>query len=505
MSRLRFLWVLCCCWIISLSLAQEATPEVQDGALDFGEAEVIALNGVAEGEITDRQPRLLYAFDGLRGDIITVRLDVLSGDLDPVMAIFDAQGNIFDIQDDANGELGGRILTQTLPRSDRYYISVARFGYALGTTRGTFQLELVREGVSSQPGSVLRYGDSVIHTITNSEPQVYYSFYAARGDIINLRMQRHSGDLDPYLQVIHMENGDFFVVAYNDDAPGDQAPNALISNLLIEESGLYIIEASRYGQSTGTTTGSFVLTIEAAANSGLGNSAQAPMEISYGQTVENTLSDDQYEQFYTFTARENDLVTVRMDRAGGRLDALLVIADSALRPLIQDDDSGGGQNALIEDFLIPSDGRYYIIATRFDGRNGTTSGRYRLILNSRGNAFDNVPPEIPRIRYGMTVTDNIDDAVPERLYAFWGEADDVITISMNRGDGDLDPMLLLLNNNQERIVRDDDSGGNQNALIERYSLPYTGVYYIKATRYDGTTGNPNTSGSFILVLAQRFD
>ena len=54
------------------------------------------------------------------------------------------------------------------------------------------------------------------------------------------------------------------------------------------------------------------------------------------------------------------------------------------------------------------------------------------------------------------------------------------------------------------LFSDDDSGSDKNALIEEYTLPYTGIFYLEATRYAGTD-NPNTAGSFTLVLAQRMD
>lgn len=54
------------------------------------------------------------------------------------------------------------------------------------------------------------------------------------------------------------------------------------------------------------------------------------------------------------------------------------------------------------------------------------------------------------------------------------------------------------------MTRNDDSGGSQNSLIENFSLPATGMYTIRARRYSGTDGNPDTAGSYVLVLAERF-
>src|SRR5690606_13201466 len=129
---------------------------------------------------------------------------------------------------------------------------------------GSFDLSVERIGVSSASGSALRYGDSVINNITNMSPQVYYSFRAERGDIVNISMFSDSGNLDPYLQVV---DSNAFVIADNDDVPGSGL-NARIEGLVIENTGTYIIVATRYGQAAGTSTGRFILTLDTAVGSG---------------------------------------------------------------------------------------------------------------------------------------------------------------------------------------------------------------------------------------------
>ena len=109
---------------------------------------------------------------------------------------------------------------------------------------------------------------------------------------------------------------------------------------------------------------------------------------------------------------------------------------------------------------------------------------------------------MPRLSYGSSLTGRIDEITPELLFAFYGQAGDKVTVALSRADGDLDAVLFLLDENQDVIAQDDDSGGNQNALLQAYSLPSNGLYYIRSARYSGTNGNTNTQGSFILVLAQ---
>lgn len=468
----------------------------EDDSLTFGSS--------MRGRIDNANPSAVFYFDGLRGEVISINLQVTGGDLDPVLTVVNNQGAEIISLDDGSGSRVPTIPALRIPRSDRYYVTVGRFGYALGTTTGGFELDIQRVGVSSASGSMLRYGDQVINSISDMEPQLYYSFRGQRGDIVNIRMRRVSGNLDPYLQVV---NSQTFVIADNDDVLGATVPfDAGIEGLVIEEDGLYVIIASRYGQAAGRSEGNFVLMIEKAANSGLGNSVQTAQILQMGESVDGILGNEQFAKYYRFEARTNDLITVRMTRATGNLDPFLVLANAGVQELVFDDDSGGGQNAEIRQYIIPADGIYYIIATRLDREAGTTVGSYRLELQNLGNAFDGVPEGLQRIGYGSTMTGSIDDTTPEIIYAFWGVEGEIITVSMNRGDGDLDPVVSILNSDQRAVVSDDDSGSGQDARIERYVIPVTGTYYVRATRYSGDPpGNPNTRGSFILVLARRFN
>lgn len=486
-------------WLMALVLGLFPLPGLQ--AQDTPEVSPLVYGSPVSGQISTRQPRLTFAFDGLRGEVISIHLQTTSGDLDPVLTLTDAAGGLLVSQDDSRGGRDITLEAITIPETNRYSIAVGRFGYRLGSTSGAFELSIERIGVSSASGSALRYGDSVINNITHMQPQVYYSFHAERGDIINVRMLRDSGDLDAYMQVV---NSQALVVADNDDVVGSGSLNAVISSLLMEESGTYVIVATRYGEANGSSTGRFILTLEEASNSGLGNSAQAALPILFNDVQQGTLTEKDFTQYYTFDARQNDLITVRMSRLTGSVDSFVVLADADLIELASDDDGGGGQNAKIESFVIPRDGTYYILATRFDREQGTTVGTYQIELQTQGNAFDGVAEGVQRITYGTTISGHVDDQTPQVIFAFWGVKDDAITVSLNRGDGDLDPTLNILDQNQNILKEDDDSGGGQNARVARYILPYTGLYYLRATRFSGTDGNPNTQGSFILILARVF-
>lgn len=449
--------------------------------------------------IDDTTPRFVSFFDGSRGEVLRVRVEVTSGNLDPVVSLFDDTGTVIFSRDDGK-EAQIIDTTLTIQTTGRHYLVIGRFGYEQGITKGTFDLTLERVGIVSEQGTNLLFDVPVISAITSTQPQVYYTFQAQAGEIVNIDMKRSSGTLDPYLQVVDRNR---FVIAENDDAPGGTR-NARIQNLVLREAGTYIIVATRYGQAAGDSAGNFVLSVSESEGSGLGNSDLVPLAIAYGQTVDESITDEQYQRFYVFDAQRDDLITATMRRTKGQLDASLILADANLTPIAENDDSSGGTNARLERIRIPAAGRYYLVAQRSEGIKGIGEGEFRLELTLEGSAFDGVNGGIPRLEYGSSYEDTITATDVDSIFAFWGQEGDLITIAMNRTSGDLDPVLSLFDSTQQTLLRsDDDSGGGQNARITRYRLPASAVYYIRASRFSGaeTDGNPNTTGAYSLTLS----
>lgn len=100
------------------------------------------------------------------------------------------------------------------------------------------------------------------------------------------------------------------------------------------------------------------------------------------------------------------------------------------------------------------------------------------------------------IGYGQTATGQLTTAQPEVFYIFSAQAGDVLTITMNRLDGVIDPLLVLTDESQNNVLAvDNDSGGDHNARL-RFVIPNDGRYVIKATAVQSSDLN----GSYQLAL-----
>lgn len=462
---------------------------------------ILTIGASVEGNIDDRRPRVAWAFDGLQGQVIELQLEVTGGDLDPVLLLLDTDGQQLAASDDHGDGLAPQLAPLGLPASGRYTVVVMRLGMALGTTSGTYRLGLQQVGVSSSAGSVLRYGDQVINRISAQTPLVSYRFHARRGDVVHLRLRRASGDLDPWLQLRDSEGR---ALATNDDALDGPAPrDSRISDFLVEADGEYHVIASRYGQEAGTSSGNFVLSLNEAVFSGLGSTAATAIPLRPGISGRGQLDDNRHRRYYQFAGQADERVRIHMLRAGGTLDPLLLLHDSRGRELAGDDDGGGGKNALIEDFRLPADGLYTIVATRFEGAEGDSAGHYRLELMLPELVLAELPPGTQLVNWNEPTASAINDASPAQFFAFQGGAGDLVTITMDRRGGTLDAVLHLLDREQNLLVSDDDSGAGQNARIGDFALPADGIYLLRATRYSGDEGATDTAGGFTLTLTRR--
>lgn len=99
--------------------------------------------------------------------------------------------------------------------------------------------------------------------------------------------------------------------------------------------------------------------------------------LEFGQEVTGEISDREFEFEYTFAGEEGQLVSIRMSPTeGSELDpeVYLYTADN---DLLAANDDFSFPTALIL-YTLPASGEYTLVATRNDGRSGSTSGEFAL-------------------------------------------------------------------------------------------------------------------------------
>jgi Flp pilus assembly protein TadD len=347
----------------------------------------LTIGGPAQsGQIGEDVPTLRYAFEAQAGDIVTINMNVVSGDLDPLLILLGPNGGEIARNDDAEGGTSRDSLLNgiTIPDSGTYTIMATRFQEALGTTEGTFTLTLTGTGggvvVTPPPtGELLEYDSEVEGVIEGEEGVVEYQFEAQRGDVVNIRMNALSGDLDPLLILLGPGGRE---IARNDDDP-QRERDSYLEGVILPVDGIYTIHATRFQEDLGSTSGTFNLELHL-ITPGVGqNVTPLPVGgdvIALNEVVEGNITDEEFRVMYRIELRADSLINIRMDVTDGDLDPLVILLDPRGQEIARndDDEQRGGPNAFLRRFRVLADGVYTVVATRFQEDLGSTTGDFEL-------------------------------------------------------------------------------------------------------------------------------
>ena len=195
--------------------------------------------------------------------------------------------------------------------------------------------------------------------------------------------------------------------------------------------------------------------------------------IAVGATINGIIDSETPALFYRFDALAGDLVNIDMKNSNGNLDPLLMLLDANGTEIARNDDGNPAiaRDSLLADFFIPADGSYIIVATRFGGPAGLSTGGFTLSLNTAEVVIEDVTEILDTLEYGDVLESVIDDDFYEERYAFEGLADDVITITMMADNSELDSFLVLLGPDGDEIASNDDlSEFSRDAQIDAFTL-----------------------------------
>jgi hypothetical protein len=224
-------------------------------------------------------------------------------------------------------------------------------------------------------------------------------------------------------------------------------------------------------------------------------------QLSYGQTVTGQITKDAFRRIYTFQGRKGDIIEATLTSTDNKLDPALILTDEHNGLIAMDDDDAGDYNATLPSIRLTEDGVYFLIATRFGQERGLTTGGFSLTLTRVGIVSNDAQPEGTVLQYGDSVVKEIDATVSQHLFAFSALRGDIISVTMQRISGDLDPLLVLADAQGQVILSSDDdpeSPGTLDAAIRTLRIQQTANYVIIATRFGQEAGT--SSGGFSLKL-----
>lgn len=500
-------FILLVCFVVALASvqAQDTTP------INPGDT----VNGTIEAG-SDGQLR--YVFTGTaRTEVV---ISMISNDFDAYLVLLDVDGNSLQEDDDSGGRLNARI-SATLPADGQYTIVATSLrayrsqGQFIAT--GTFTLSLTVGGGSNQPQPTpiiiaptptmivptptlafntpvptpiqvtstplaptttdvvgrISYGQSIGSTIPSDYTQQRYAFSATAGDVVEIMLV--SDDFDSYL-FLYDANG--VILSQDDDGAGNRNARIVYT---IPATGEYIIGVDSFGNVVGINPAFGVFTLDLSLQ---GSGTMQPVEtitvtldvpqsntLELGATVRGRFSSEVAEAYYTFNGSAGQIVTFFLQ--SNDVDTYLSLRDRAGNVIAENDDSAGTLNSRIGPLQLTEDAEYTIVASTYSYvfAGEYVSGVYQL------SAEESVPTTI---EYDELVEGQltIDSGQVDAIYAFAGEAGDVVILNLNTLGYALYVQILGPNG----TINQTTSGGA--ALLGPIVLSDDGLYVVMVNSYE---------------------
>lgn len=440
------------------------------------------LSGNVDGEISpagDTDWFRLQVEQGQRYNLALAGLEGADGQaLDPMLGVYDAQGNQLAFNDDANGSLNAALRyvpaqSGTVFVEARAFNSEATGRYRLGVSSEALPADDV--GNDAGTNGRVSVGRAVTGNIEYDGDFDWYRLSARTGRryVVTLAGAGEGGLGDPMLRVI---DGDGNELAANDDSEG-----SLNSRLEFtpRTNGNVFVEARGYGDGS---SGRYELnvTTERLPRDSVGASTSTGGRVRIGQTVNDALDFPSDTDWYRIRLEQGQSYHFTLNSGEGDnalSDPMLALYDSSGAQIGMDDDGGDGLNSYLE-FTAPTTGNYYVGARGF---GEDASGAYVLTAHA-----GDVPATVETDASLSADGDYREGALAPAGDRDWyrvdlaeGQSLRIAMDSSTSGDPLGDPFLVLYGPDGAEVARDDDGGDGLNAFLE-HTATVAGPHYVEA-------------------------
>jgi len=447
-----------------------------------GDASTTAtLTGNVDGEISpagDTDWFRLEVQTGRRYNLALAGLENAEGQsIDPMLSVYDAQGNQLAFNDDANGTLNSAL--RYVPQQAgvvyveaRAFSSEATGGYRLGVSSEDVPADDAGGDASTRARAAV--GRTTNGNIEYEGDIDWYRFSARTGNRyqITLAGAGESGLGDPVLRVLDREGNE---LAMNDD--GEGSLNSALE-FIPAANGDVFIEARGYGEAY---TGAYALNItaERLPRDNVSNTTSTSGRIATGGSLGGSLDFPTDSDWYRVRLTEGESYRFTLNSSGDNPvgDPLLRLRDSRGEEVAVDDDGGEGLNSYLE-FTAPSTGNYYLEATSF---TGDATGGYTLAARAGDIPADATTDASLTAEgdYREGVLSPAGDRDWYRVQLAEGQGMRVGMSVTGTPDSIGDPLLVIYGPDGAELARDDDGGEGLNSWLE-FQASAAGDYYVEA-------------------------
>ena len=390
--------------------------------------------------------------------------------------------------------------------SGTYYIAAT----AYGSNTGTYSLSVSSVGAADVSGNAtttasVTVGGSTTGTINVAGDHDWFAVSLSAGTQYNVNLQgspsSHGTLADPLIYGIYTASSGYVSGTQADDTYSGSTFSSLDSQEYFTptSSGTYYIDATGFGNNTGTYT----LSVAATGTADLAASTATTGTVTVGGTASSSIGVSGDQDWFAVSLSAGHSYSVALQGSASSHGTLsdpviygIYDASGSIVANTYADDSYTASGTYIstdsqETFTPSSSGTYYVSAAGF----GTATGSYTLAVNeaSSGDLPANSSTSGAALVNGQ-VADTIDTAGDRDWYAVSLTAGhryqiDLMGTATNSGTLS-DPYLYGLYNSAGTLLAnssDDDNGEGANSRVS-IEIASSGTYYISAGAYGTATG-----------------
>jgi hypothetical protein len=397
----------------------------------FQSAETMNYGNAVSGEINDAQPNILYQFEGAEGDLIYINLLINPDELLPQLRLIGVNGaTLSGVSEYGQSLMLGPL---ALPETGTYGIEVGRpFD---SSEAGAFQLRLDLATVTPLATNATFSG-----TLAGAGTAHFFEYPAQAGQFIATAVTA-----DAQIGLWVLTPGQEYVIqgGFNDSwfSPLDPLP----------ETGNYLI----YVQTNVNAEVQFTLDI----------AAVEPIPLNSGETFTGSIAEFPPAVFvFESLAGSGELLGFEGDNA-----LEIFLADDLSGVVVADYGSGVDGNPLLDPFIAPVDGQYYVVLYASDYDPATNlSTDYALSL---------FPSTVISLAPGSAVTNTATTDGGRIRYSYRAAAGETIRLTLAKTNDEGSAGLQIISPTNSVILEILNDQILDNASFE-VTLPVEGVYMI---------------------------
>ncbi|MEP7290037.1 MAG: hypothetical protein ABI947_30180 [Chloroflexota bacterium] len=228
---------------------------------------------------------------------------------------------------------------------------------------------------------------------------------------------------------------------------------------------------------------------------------EAEKQINYDSPVKGHVDDSNVEDVWDFAAAGSDLVNITVERIDGTLVPHVELRTNDGKVLATAEKDGTFARATISSVLLPAPGSYEIVVSRYQGKDGKTSGSYQMRALPVGTGVDFAGTTMIQgtLKIGADRKGTLANIRWQDSWAINLDSTTPVTITVTRVSGLLVPTLALLDASRKELVKADPDDTFATAAITNYTAAIPGQYVIVISRADGMAGL--TTGDYQLTIA----